>query len=176
MRMYSEYFLGIILISLGVLLLIRHIFNINIPIFRILVGIIFLYIGISIIFGETGMKPGPNLVFGEGTIEATALDQEYNVIFSNGVVDLTNLPSLDKAHKLKVNTIFASGAIRINPQDPIILKVNSVFAHASLPDNSSISFGNNTYMTEAFKSDTNYLEIEASVIFGRLIIEQAQPI
>lgn len=171
MRIYNEYFLGIILISLGVLLLIRHIFNLNLPIFRILAGVVFLYIGISIIFGGAGIKSGPNLVFSEGTIEAGGLDQEYNMIFSNGVVDLTNLPSLKRAHKLKVNTIFANGTIRINPQEPIILKVNSVFANAILPDNSSISFGNNTYMTKTFKPDTNYLEVEASVVFGKLTVE-----
>lgn len=171
MRMYNEFFIGIILISLGVLLLIRHIFNLNLPIFRILVGVIFLYIGISIIFGGAGIKSGSNLVFSEGTIEAGGLDQEYNMIFSNGVVDLTKLPSLNKVHRLKVNTIFASGTIRINPQDPIIVRVNSVFANASMPDNSSISFGNNTYMTKAYKPDTNYLEVEASVVFGKLIVE-----
>jgi hypothetical protein len=84
------------------------------------------------------------------------------------------LPSLKKAHKLKVNTIFASGTVRINPQEPIIIKVNSVFANAVLPDNSSISFGNNTYMTKTFEPETNYLEVEASVVFGKLTVEPAE--
>lgn len=48
----------------------------------------------------------------------------------------------DKIQRTKINTIFSDGTIRINPNIPIALKVNSAFSIADMPNNATISFGN----------------------------------
>lgn len=168
MRFSGEYFIGVILIILGVLLLARHLFNLNIPVFRILLGAIFIFIGISIAFGEFRGK-GSDIVFSSQNIEVLSPEREYNFIFSSGVVDFSRVPSPDRVQGVKVNTIFSEGTIIINPQTPVVIKTNAAFASANMPDN-SISFGNYNYKTRSFPPGANYLEIEASVVFGRLSI------
>lgn len=169
MRFSGEYFIGVILIILGVLLLARHLFNLNIPVFRILMGAIFIFIGISIAFGGFRGK-GSDIVFSSHNIEVLSPEREYNFIFSNGVVDFSKVPPPDKIQGVKVNTIFSDGTIIINPQTPVVIKTNAAFASANMPDGNSISFGNYNYKTRSITPGANYLEIEASVVFGRLSI------
>jgi hypothetical protein len=51
-----------------------------------------------------------------------------------------------------------------------VIRTNAAFASAEMPDGNSISFGNYSYKTKTFSPGTNYLEIEASVVFGKLSI------
>lgn len=169
MRFSGEYFIGVILIVLGVLLLIRHLFNLNIPVFRILLGMIFIFIGISIAFGGFRGK-GSDIVFSSHNIVILTPEREYNLIFSNGIVDFSKIPPPDKVQNVKVNTIFSDGTIIVNPQTPVVIKTNAAFASANMPDENSISFGDYSYKTQSFSPGASYLEIEASVVFGRLSI------
>ncbi len=178
MRIPGEYLLGILLIVLGAIFLFRQILNIHIPIFRIVLGLIFIYIGVSILIGGfgPGYKSSNSLVFSKGTIQATTLGPEYNLIFSNGVVDLTKVNYQGKFQKTKINIIFSNGIIMVNPDLPAAIKVNSAFANADMPNNSSVSFGNNTYTTNTFEPNSNnHLEIDASVVFGKLRVIESNP-
>lgn len=170
MRFSGEYFFGVILIVLGVLLLVRHLFNLNIPVFRILLGAIFIFIGISIAFGGFRGGKGSDIVFSSQNIEVLTPEREYNFIFGNGVVDFSKIPPPDKVQNVKVNTIFSDGTIIINPQTPLVIKTNAAFSSANMPDGNSISFGNYSYKTKTFSPGSNYLEIETSVVFGKLSI------
>ncbi|MFX4262409.1 hypothetical protein ACOBQJ_09410 [Pelotomaculum propionicicum] len=169
MRFSGEYFIGVILIVLGVLLLVRHLFNLNIPVFRVLLGAIFILIGISIAFGGFRGK-STDIIFSSHNIEVAAPEREYNFIFSNGVVDFSKVPPPDNIQNVKVNTIFSDGTIIINPQTPVLIKTNAAFASANMPGGNSITFGNYNYKTKSVLPGSNYLEIEASVVFGKLSV------
>lgn len=95
--------------------------------------------------------------------------REYNLIFSDGKVDLSGFTPQGRS-ATKINTIFSSGTIRINSQTPVVLKINSAFGNAEMPDGNSIHLGNYNYATKSFQPDSDYLEINASVVFGALNI------
>ncbi len=172
MRLYSEYFFGILLILVGVLLIVRHVFNIHIPLLRILFGLFFLYIGFSIIFGGfTGFstRNDNNMVFSSGIIKINrSANDEYNLIFSNGELDFTDIAPGEDPGRIKINVIFSSGTIRLNPKTPAVVKINSAFANASTPDNTNISFGSHVYSTKAAASGVKSLEIDANAVFSSL--------
>jgi hypothetical protein len=70
-------------------------------------------------------------------------------------------------------TIFSTGTVIINRNQPIVIRSNAAFATSTMPDHSTYSFGNSTYSTGAAKEMTQYLELEANTVFGTTrIIEQ----
>lgn len=167
-----NYLYGVLLILFGIILLVRYIFNVNIPVFKITIGIICLLMGISLFIN--GSENETSIVFSNRVIKVTNLDKEYFLIFSKGSIDLSDLSSQNKERKVKINTLFSEGTIKINPQTPILIKMNSAFAITKMPDNVSVNFGNYKYMTKSFKQDANPIEIEAKVVFGKLkVIEDA---
>lgn len=172
LRLSGEYFVAVILIIMGILLLTRQIFNWNIPVFRIFLGLLIIYVGISILTGGFGFKSDTSIVFSNQNIPVMDLGKEYSLIFSKCSVDFSRVPPPNGVQKVKVNTIFSDGIITLNPQIPTIVKVNSAFARAEMPDHTSTSFGNNSFRSKNFRPDSNYIEIEANVVFGKLIINE----
>lgn len=165
----SGMFWGVLLILLGISIILKVLFNITIPIFRIAFALLLIYLGVKILTGGFGIERKKNTVlFNDSKIEYTESSDEYNVLFGKGVVNLSNVSLEKKTVEVKVNTVFAEGTIRINPALPTKILVNSAFAGARMPDGNVISFGNYTYKTKSFKENENYLKIEANVVFGSL--------
>ena len=76
--LFSGIFWGVILILLGLAMIIKVVFNVSLPIFRIVFAIIFVYIGFKILVGGFGggIKTEKNdVVFGETIIEAKGSDE-----------------------------------------------------------------------------------------------------
>lgn len=172
MRFFGDYFWGVFLITIGVLFLLKQVFHINIPIFKLLLGIFFIYLGISIMFGGSISKTGNNIIFNQGTVTANNLNDEYNVIFSEGTIDLTGLDVSNKTKRVKVNAVFGSADVKISPDTPTVIRANSAFAATTTPDSNSVTFGNHTYRTKSFNEGANYLEVETNSVFGRIIIRE----
>ena len=166
-----SFFWGFLIVLIGLSILLNAIFKISIPIFKIFFALFFIYIGLKILFGAFGIKTTHNtIIFSDSKIEAKKSDNNYNVIFGKGVIDLTNLLPLDQNIKIEVNTIFGEGIIKINPEIPTIIKISSVFAGARMPEGSVAALGSSEYRTKSFSESKSYLKIKADVVFGELII------
>jgi len=175
MRGFGNFFWGFFLIGIGLMLIAKYYFRLSISTMRIVGGIFFIALGLTWIFGGIQFGGRGDIFFNEGVVHGTKTQNEYNVVFSNGAVDLTTLPWDDDGEKveIKVNVIFGNGAIRINPDIPTIVKVNGAFSKAEMPDGSLIAFGEHLYRTQ--ETDSNkVLYINASVVFGNLKIVEAQ--
>ncbi len=170
----SGMFWGVLLILLGISIILKILFNITIPVFRIAFALLLIYLGVKILTGGFGIGRKKNTVlFNDSKIEYTESSDEYNVLFGKGVVNLSTVSLEKKTVEVKVNTVFAEGTIKINPALPTKILVNSAFAGARMPDGNVISFGNYTYKTKSFKENENYLKIETNVVFGSLkVVEQ----
>ncbi len=171
---FSGVFWGAILILLGISIILRSLLNINIPLFQLLVAFFFIYIGISILAGGVCWRKYPRtIVFEEREVEGKPHDR-YDVIFGRGEIDLSKV-SLEKGNvQVSVNTVFGSGVIKLNPQIPAEIKVDSVFAGAKFPDGNSIFMGRYTYRTKDFKKEENHLIVDADVVFGALEIRNQE--
>lgn len=73
-------------------------------------------------------------------------------------------------NNIEINTVFSNSVVNIDPEVPIVIRINSAFASVKIPDNSNITFGNYTYKTPAFNKDEPYLEIEANAVFANVTI------
>jgi Predicted membrane protein (DUF2154). len=168
---FSEVFWGVLLIIIGALVIVKGVFHVDIPVFPIIVAFILIYGGIRILMGGYGFSTPQNMVmFSDTTVQVTNPSDSYDVLFGRGVFDLTTVVLNNETKKVNINTIFGGGVIRLNPEIPVKVEVNSAFADATMPDGHKVQFGNIVYQSQNYKADQNSLLIEANIVFGGLEI------
>ncbi|HOT13452.1 MAG TPA: hypothetical protein PK252_01710 [Bacteroidales bacterium] len=177
MKMSSGMFWGLLLIVIGISLIIKIVFNIDFPIFRLIVAFIFIYIGIKIIVGKSfhpfsRHKTDTEVVFGESSFDNIEPGKEYSVVFSKGVIDLRGVQAKREGGKVKISTVFGSSVVIVDKSFPVKINVDAVFSGAHLPNGNSTSFGTTIYESDSLDVNNPYLEIKADVVFGDLKIEE----
>ncbi|HEX3047535.1 MAG TPA: hypothetical protein VHY08_22480 [Bacillota bacterium] len=180
--LFTPVFWGVVLVLWGCSLVLNVLFHLNIPVFRILIALIIIFFGIQLLMGWKGNSwsyvhnDEHNVIFGQADKQATPSTKEYNIIFSNSVVDITE-PHPDWVNsKLEINTVFGSGLIRINPEIPAKIVTTAAFGRIITPDNQQSVMGDHVYQTPALKENQPYLLIKANVVFGNIQVQlQNQP-
>jgi hypothetical protein len=159
----SGLFWGIIIIVLGAAILIKHIFNLDFPVIKVVFGVALILIGLRILVfkgAHTHCQTGDknNVVFGERTMYYTVDNTEYNAVFSSAVLDLTKLEAT-KDGRIKVSCVFGNMKIIINQQTKLIIDSDVVFGSISNPDENSITDSNQVI-----------LKMKADAVFGSIKI------
>lgn len=174
--LFGGIFWGLIIVFFGLSILMREVFHIHFPLARIFIGLVFIYMGCRIIAGgywrHGGRYSGGNsTIFGNADMRYESGATDYNIIFGNGIIDLTDINTVTGKQNIEANVIFGNGTIRINDSIPAKMEVNAVFGNAVIPDKSMNALGKSYYTTPAYRDGSPYLFIKANVVFGRLIVE-----
>ena len=149
---------------------IKH--NIPYNLFRVLIAVFLILIGIKILVGNKGIfnfsSVKNDVIFGEKSYSGTPNNKtEYNVMFGKSVFDFRDIEFKDeKPIRLKINTIFGAAEIKINENSPVKIKVDAAFAGAKMPDGNTVAFGSSQFVSDTFDVSRNYLFIDANVVFG----------
>jgi hypothetical protein len=168
-------FWGIFLILSGIALLIRVLFNLEIPVLKVVAGLFFILTGLSIIFGKNNaiwpFKSGENeIIFKTEKINAASgLLPRYNVLFSRTDFDLENIALGEAGRKLTINTVFSGSTLYISSEIPVTINVDAVFAGVKMPGRYSPVFGRGTYTSENFNPGIPHLSIEVNIVFGNVV-------
>ena len=104
--------------------------------------------------------------------KASKSENEYNLIFGNGEIDLSKIDLSQNNAYAEVNIVFGSGDVYIDPSMPIIIKVSTVFAETKLPGKSINFLGDYVYKSENFSSDSPHLYLKLDVVFGSARIKE----
>lgn len=71
---------------------------------------------------------------------------------------------------------YGAGNILVDPDTPVIMKINSVFGSADVPERKVSGFGSQDYRTEGVSEAKDPIEIRANVVFSSFkVIERRQP-
>lgn len=166
---FSGLFWGIIIVIIGISIILNSIFNINIPIFKIILALFFIYLGVSMITQESITKDSPNLtLFSESLDTKKPKEDEYNTIFGTSKLDLTDL---DTKNSFKSNTIFGTTTIYVNTNKSTKIEASSAFSQIIMPSKDSVNFGSLTYKTASFDEE-NYIDIKISAVFASVEIKE----
>ena len=166
MRFTGSVVIGIILLIFGVILLLANIMGIRINFFRLFPGVILVILGIVVLFGQFGGQH--EIIFDQKKIDLSEPFREKNIVFAEGLIDLNDLTELESNKKIKINVIFGSGRLILNPEIPSVVHANSAFANLELPRNAVSFIGSTEYRLGDIQTDQPFLDIEANVIFGQL--------
>ena len=170
--MSSAVFWGTLIILIGISVILKAVFGINIPLFRIVFGFFLVYLGIKMIAGGFFRTHfSHSAVFNESRINYDESQREYNIIFGSGTVDLFKMDTSHENKKFEVNVVFGNGTVILNDSVPILVEMNSAFGAATALDKSINALGKTTFTTSAYKANEPYTFIKASVVFGKLNIE-----
>lgn len=164
-------FWGVLLIAVGVWFLVRRYVPFHIPLIRVIIAVIFVYIGIRVLVRGPVLQDRNTMVFSESSLQwSPGHSRDYNVIFSSGTVDLSGVALTGETIRTQVNVIFGSGTLRLNPSMPVRVKMSSAFGTVEAPGGRSIAFGDSVYTTPAYKNGAPALEVQATAVFGRLTV------
>ena len=175
--MSTSLFWGIVLIIIGLSLILKIVFNIEFSIFRVLFAFFLIYFGIKLFIGKDfTLFPDANkdnqVLFSEKTIKTVENSKEYNVIFAGSKFDLREMSFPDSLTlRIKINTVFGGSQILVNPNVPIQVNSNTVFAGTKMPDGNTSAFGSLNYETDTAKRGKAKLIIETNTVFGGLQIK-----
>lgn len=174
--LFSGLFWGVMLVLLGVSMIFKAVFNLDIPIFRIVFALIIIYFGVKLLLGRQTMQSDGNYsMFKHTDVSIKESGGEHSVIFGQSNIDLTNIDVTENSKQVSVDVIFGSGSILIDPEIPVKLKISTVFADCKLPDRDINFFGDSSFETPSYIEGENYLLLKVDVVFGNaVIIEKIQ--
>lgn len=170
MKMGAGLFWGAFLLLLGIALIIKVVFHVDFPVFKVVVGIFLILLGIRLLFGRVIWPShhfdAEDTVFNERTYDSPEPGKEYTVLFGKGVYDFTDVDLEQGTFRAKISTIFGGSQIIIDRDMPVRIKADAVFAGAELPDGNTAVFGSAVYQSDSWSPDSACLDIKVDVIFG----------
>lgn len=169
MKMEAGLFWGILLVVLGASLIFKVIFNIQLPIFRIILAFVLIYFGFRVLFGNINRDENKNdIIFSEARVNnLNNQNREYNVIFGKGTFDFTNIEfNGNQPQPIELNTVFGNSVVRLNKDIPVKVKGETVFANLKFPNGNSSFFGETTFLSNKFDESRPYIYIKVSAVFG----------
>lgn len=169
--LFSGLFWGVMLVLFGVSMILRAVFNLDIPIFRIVFALVIIYFGVKLLVGRQAFKGEGNFsMFRSSIVTMDESGGEYNIIFGQSNIDLSNIDISESSKKVNVDVVFGSGNLLIDPQIPTKLNISTVFADCKLPHRNINFFGDSNYKTPSFVEGENYLLLNIKVVFGNVVV------
>lgn len=164
-------FWGVFLILVGLALIIKFVFDLDIPVLRIALALFLIMIGIRMLVKDKWefnfSHNEHDIIFRNATIHGKDITaSEYNVIFGQALFDLTGLDSLVQPKTLKINTIFGETKVLVNEDLPLLVTGDAVFSGAELDTDNVKAFGELSYKSRTYQPDSNHLDLKSDVIFG----------
>lgn len=172
----SGVFWGAVVILLGLSIILKEVFHIHIPVFRVLLGVFLLYLGARIIAGGFGRNwgSGDSAVFGNAHMKYDSDKRDYSIVFGSGTIDLTNVRSVIENRKIEVNVVFGNGMVRINDSIPLVIKSSTAFGATIMPNNNSAAFGETRYTSPSYVEGQPHLTLETNAVFGKVEVVKGQ--
>ena len=181
--LFSGVFWGIVLILLGASVIINMVFNVHVPLFRIILALVLIWLGLRIMFGgrwdfcrgNAGSRCNTAMFSGKTMFDRSG-DGEYGVIFGREVVEAGSIFSSEPGRMhLRVHTVFGNTLLLIPKNMPIMIQATSAFGEVQLPDGSTAAFGSSVYKNDACRSaaDASVIrKIDVNVVFGTCRVEE----
>jgi len=163
-------FWGFLLILIGFSLIFKIVFNLDFPLFKVIVAFLFIFIGLRILFGSTGFnfnrRTHNDVLFSERKYSSFNDKKEYNVVFGKGVYDFRDINLHGSTKKIRISTVFGGSEIKLSRNIPVKILVDAAFAGVELPNGNSAVFGNAVYESPGFDPHQPYLQIKLEAVFA----------
>src|SRR5688572_18809922 len=100
----SGTFIGVLIVLFGISILVREVFHIQIPFFKILFGIFLIYVGVRMIAGGFWKtKTSNSTVFGSSSMQYDSRNDDYDIVFGSGTIDLFKMDAPTQNKKVEVS-------------------------------------------------------------------------
>jgi predicted membrane protein len=147
------------------------------PIFKILLGLFVIYLGVKIIAGDSKCfsfrccKNGKT-IFANARVNFSDVEDKSGVVFGSKVYDFTNA-TIDSVNgkTIKIDVAFGGAKILLPKDVPTKVKYNVAFGEVELPDETAMNFGSGTYTNALYEPGKPHLLIRMEVAFAEAEVE-----
>lgn len=168
--LFKRSFWGSLLIIIGGLWLVENIFDLNIPVFRILLSLGLILIGVGLIAGwRSSTTGGSQTMFGENTHVFSGEEQGHSVMFGEAHIDLTSM-DFSQPRELDLRCMFGELRVKVPAGVSMLVRGEVSFGSLQTPDGSSTSFGKPEFRSGATSGDKPQLLINVACTFGSAVI------
>lgn len=157
-------FWPVLLIIAGGLLLVRTVFNINLPVVKILLAVALVWGGISLISASATKSP---VIFGS-RMDLSDTTLEYTVMFDSSEIDLSN--ETITREQMEINCVFGKAVVVLPANRSVHIEATGAFCSLRSPGGRTITFGEGTYDC----GEGEPLTIKANCVFGELIFVEPE--
>lgn len=171
--MATSKLLPILLICVGGLLLLNNFLGIDINLFKLLLSVGLVVLGVSVLSGS-GLRGAQvdrshTVMFSEGknTVRDGAKVERFSTLFGSQKIKVEELHGGGKI--LEISTIFGETKLQIPRSLPIHISGNALFGEIDYPDGESISFGDR-HFDALHDLNQPVLHIQAQAYFGSIKI------
>lgn len=173
--LFSAAFWGVIIILFGLAVILKAVFHVDLPIFRILFGVLLIYVGARIIVGgrwfSGPVATGNANVFGSGEMKWDAQSREYSCIFANSTVNLKDLPADGVASPIRTSTVFGKSMVLLPKNLDATIQIHTAFGSTVLPDGTQApNFGDTLLRTKPGSTGTPKVRLEVNTVFGQTVL------
>ncbi len=167
-------FWGAAFILVGVWFIVRHYVPVHIPLGRIIIALLFIYVGVRVLVHGPLIREKNTVVFSDTRLgpEDTGSGGDYTILFSRGFVDLSTLRPSGGTLRKDVNVIFGSGVLKIDPSAAVRIDMSAAFGTVQAPNGRTAAFGDSVYTTASYRDGADCLRIKATAVFGTLRIQE----
>ncbi len=173
----ARFGLGLIILLVGALMLVELFADIQLPIFRLVVGIVILRIGGRMI-AQTWARRGRDETTGEAvlaelTFSQRALDRDarFDVVLGRGTIDLTKLVEPTHDVTVTVEALFGQAVVRLPPAIAYDVEGSAAFGQVRMPDRSATAMGSLEYRPPSDHPSRLHLRVHA--VFGACQVIEA---
>ena len=167
--MSGAIFWGSILLIIGLAMIINVIFKIDLPVVRIALAAVLIFIGIKILLGKHVKVFNHESKACNYTYTNDPKHQEYNIVFSKGQVDLRNVTFENNESKLVlVHTVFGNSEINLNRETPCRITSNTAFAQVNVPGGNEVVMGTSHYQSDSLDTGKPFLDLKIDCVFGNV--------
>ena len=184
MKRSKGMFWGLLFLVVGAILLIQHVFQIDLPILKILFGCWLIYMGFKVLFGSFGLQvsgfkvnkvqTADQFVFSEGdfqTHSGSTFNRRYSSAFSSTKLDLSNLSETELKETVHIDSAFGNVRVKTNPSLPISATTSIAFGSVKIRGAKQGSLGNTNYQSPGFKESEPHLNLNIDCAFGDVTID-----
>lgn len=170
--LFSGLFWGVFLVLLGLSVVLKAVFHIDIPVFRSFFGLFLILLGVQVLLGRPLARGADReVVFREADFSSPVAGGKYDIVFGSGVLNLASWSAPRENVELTLNTIFGHCELRLNPAVPTEVELDAAFSGVKFPDGAVISFGRRVYRNAAWAEGRPFLRVKADVVFGGLDVK-----
>lgn len=167
-----SYFVGAFLIILGAAFFAEEIWHIEIPVFKLTIGLALIVVGLRLITNKKKdefVSEEARVIFDDRPFDTNFIRPSYSVVFGSSLADLSNLPAGENKI-VEIKCVFGEFKVKINPKSNVQIISKAAFGSLEFPDLTSYSFGDHLWRSSVFDPSQPTLTIRADVVFGSIKI------
>jgi predicted membrane protein len=184
-NLFDPFYYGVILIIFGLFAVMKALFGITIPVFRIGFGALLTYAGMCALLGPLPTNDLEKRTFMlEKSLVADQLHRSYNTLFGQTTIDFSNLAIPDTKRVFEINNVFGIVELILNPEIPTRIIVERAFGPVQIAGEETKTlapflpiptlFGTYCYNSHADEENA-LIEIRSRNVFGSLAASYPKP-